>query len=82
MSKNPAAVTLGRLGGIAKSERKTAAVRANAKLPRRRQTAEDALRAFTTKARAIDWKTLPAAQRAHWLALLEPVDEILSLISP
>jgi hypothetical protein len=34
MPKNPAAVALGRLGGLAKSPAKTAAARANAKLPR------------------------------------------------
>lgn len=31
--KNPAAVALGRLGGLVKSERKTAAVRRNARMP-------------------------------------------------
>lgn len=35
MSKNPHAVALGRKGGQARSERKTAAVRANARQPRR-----------------------------------------------
>lgn len=35
--KNPHAVALGRLGGLAKSERKTEAVRANAKKPRRKR---------------------------------------------
>jgi hypothetical protein len=34
--KNPHAVKLGRLGGLAKSARKTAAARANAKKPRPR----------------------------------------------
>lgn len=34
MSKNPAAVALGKLGGSAKSERKTQAARENAKKPR------------------------------------------------
>lgn len=32
-AKNPAAVALGRLGGLVKSERKTAAVRKNARMP-------------------------------------------------
>lgn len=35
--KNPAAVALGRLGGKAKSKKKTAAARRNAKLPRKRK---------------------------------------------
>lgn len=34
MAKNPAAVALGKLGGSATSQRKTAANRANAKKPR------------------------------------------------
>lgn len=33
-AKNPSAVALGKLGGAAKSDRKTAANRANAKRPR------------------------------------------------
>jgi hypothetical protein len=37
MPKNPAAVELGRLGGKAKSERKTASSRMNAKRPRKPQ---------------------------------------------
>lgn len=32
-AKNPAAVALGRLGGLVKSERKTEAVRRNARMP-------------------------------------------------
>lgn len=34
--KNPAAIALGRLGGLRKSAAKTAAARRNARLPRRR----------------------------------------------
>lgn len=37
MAKNPHAVALGRLGGRVKSEKKTQAVRENAKKPRRKR---------------------------------------------
>lgn len=41
MTKNPAAVALGRLGGMVKSEAKTAAARLNAKKPRVRKRKVD-----------------------------------------